>query len=198
MITVGLTGGIGSGKTTIANYFIELGVPVYFADDQAKRIMNSSKKIKKKLIAEFGKDTYKDEELNRSYLATIVFNDKDKLEIINRIVHPEIAKHFSKWITKQKANYIIQENAILFENDTASKFDYIVTVTAPVETKINRVLKRDATTKDAVLSRMGNQWNDAKKIQLSDFVIHNMNLIETKKQVVKLHQKLLKIKKKKS
>lgn len=198
MITVGLTGGIGSGKTTIANYFIELGVPVYFADDQAKRIMNSFKKIKKKLIAEFGKDTYKDGELNRAYLAAIVFNDKDKLEIINHIVHPEIAKHFSKWITKQKANYIIQENAILFENDTASKFDYIITVTAPVELKINRVLKRDATTKDAVLSRMDNQWDDAKKTQLSDFIIHNINLIETKKQVVKLHKKLLKIKKKKS
>ncbi len=193
MITIGLTGGIGSGKTTIANYFIEFGVPVYFADDEAKRLMNSSIKIKKKLTAEFGKETYKDGELNRTFLASIVFNDKNKLENINKIIHPEIAKHFLKWIKTQKSNYVIQENAILFENGTASKFDYIITVTAPIDIKINRVLKRDSTSKKAILSRMSNQWNDNKKVELSDFVIHNINLIDTKKQVKKLHKKLLKI-----
>jgi len=193
MITVGLTGGIGSGKTTIANFFIELGIPVYFADDEAKKIMNSSKKIKKKLIAEFGDEAYKNEELNRGYLADIVFNDKEKLSIINSIVHPEIAKHFSKWVKKQKTKYIIQENAILFENDTASKFDFIITVTAPIDIKIDRILKRDSTTKEAVLSRIDSQWSDAKKIKMSDFVINNIDLIDTKLQVENLHKELLKI-----
>ncbi len=199
MIIIGLTGGIGSGKTTIANYFIELGVPVYFADDEAKELMNSSKKIKKKLIAEFGKETYKDGELNKAYLAAIVFKDKKKLSSINAIVHPEIAKHFSKWVKKQakspETTYVIQENAILFENNTASRFDYIITVTAPVEIKIDRVVKRDSITKEAILSRMNNQWSDAEKIELSDFVIYNTKLTDTKKQVAKLHKKLLKVKK---
>jgi len=194
MIKVGLTGGIGSGKTTIANYFIDLGVPVYFADDEAKKLMNSSKRIKKKLIAEFGDETYQDGELNRPYLSSIVFNDKKKLSTINAIVHPEIAKHFSKWLKKQKTHYIIQENAILFENSAASKFDFIITVTSPIDSRINRVLKRDSTTKDAILERMNNQWDDTKKIELSDFVIRNINLKDTKKQVVKLHKKLLEIK----
>lgn len=199
MITIGLTGGIGSGKTTVANYFIELGVPVYFADNEAKELMNTSKKIKKKLIAQFGEEAYKDGKLNRAYLAAIVFNDKNKLNIINKIVHPEVVKHFSIWVKQQSQNikndYVIQENAILFENGSASKFNYIITVTAPVDIRINRILKRDSITKDAILSRMDNQWSDNEKVKLSDFVINNINLIDTKKQVKKLHKKLLKINK---
>jgi len=193
MIVIGLTGGIGSGKTTVANYFIALGVPVYFADNEAKKLMNSSKAIKKKLITEFGKDAYKEGKLNRPYLASIIFNDKNKLNVINSIVHPEVNKHFSSWIKKQKVSYVIQENAILFENNTALKFDYIITVTAPTKVKIDRILKRDSTTKDDVLSRMNNQWDDTKKIELSDFVIHNIDLTETENQVDQLHKKLLKI-----
>lgn len=199
MITIGLTGGIGSGKTTVANYFIELGVPVYFADNEAKELMNISKKIKKKLIAQFGEEAYKDGKLNRAYLAAIVFNDKNKLSIINKIVHPEVVKHFSIWVKQQSQNikndYVIQENAILFENGSASKFNYIITVTAPVDIRINRILKRDSITKDAILSRMDNQWSDNEKVKLSDFVINNIDLIDTKKQVKKLHKKLLKINK---
>jgi len=194
MIKIGLTGGIGSGKTTVANYFIELGVPVYFADNEAKKLMNSSKEIKKKLISAFGEDTFNEEGLNRAYLAELVFKDKNKLSIINAIVHPEIAKHFSKWVKKQNADYIIQENAILFENDTASKFDYIITVTAPIDVRIDRILNRDTTTKEAILARINNQWDDIEKIKLSDFVIDNFNLVDTKKKVKKLHKKLLKIK----
>jgi len=197
MITIGLTGGIGSGKTTVANYFIELGVPVYFADDEAKKLMSTSKKIKKKLITEFGEEAYKDGALNRAYLAAIVFKDKKKLSIINKIIHPEVAKHFSKWTKKQSKNiennYIIQENAILFENGSASNFDYIVTVTAPIEIKIDRILKRDAITKDAILSRMNNQWDDHKKVKLSDYIINNIDLADTKEQVKKLHRELSKI-----
>ena len=195
MIKVGLTGGIGSGKTTVANYFIELGMPVYFADKEAKKLMNSSTKIKNKLINEFGENTYKNGELNRKYLANIVFHNKSKLSIINGIVHPAVAKHFAKWVKKQKTKYVIQENAILFENNTASNFDYIITVTAPVDVKIDRIIKRDSTTKEDVLSRMNNQWDDIKKIEMSDFVINNIELSDTKKQIAKLHKKLSKIEK---
>lgn len=195
MIKIGLTGGIGSGKTTVAKIFSSFGVPVYFADEEAKKLMNSSKKIKKKLIAEFGIETYKDGQLNRPYLSSIVFNDKKKLAKINAIVHPEVAKHFAKWAKKQEADYIIQENAILFENNNSAEFDFIIVVTAPDDIKIARILKRDASTKEEILSRMSNQWNDDKKVKLSDFVIHNNNLDATKKQVRNLHKKLLGIKK---
>jgi len=193
MIKVGLTGGIGSGKTTVANYFIELGVPVYFADDVAKKLMNSSADIKNKLIREFGEKTYQNGELNRKYLASIVFHDTSKLNIINGIVHPAVANHFAKWIKKQKSNYIIQENAILFENKTSSIFDYIITVAAPIDLKIERILKRDSGSKNDILSRMKNQWDDDRKIDLSDFVIDNIDLADTKKQVSQIHKKLLKI-----
>lgn len=193
MIKVGLTGGIGSGKTTVANYFIELGVPVYFADDEAKKLMNSSADIKNKLIREFGEKTYQNGELNRKYLASIVFHDTSKLNIINGIVHPAVANHFAKWIKKQKSNYIIQENAILFENKTSSIFDYIITVAAPIDLKIERILKRDSGSKNDILSRMKNQWDDDRKIDLSDFVIDNIDLADTKKQVGQIHKKLLKI-----
>ena len=193
MIKVGLTGGIGSGKTTVANYFIELGMPVYFADNEAKKLMNSSTKIKNKLINEFGENTYQNGELNRQYLADIVFHNKSKLSIINGIVHPAVAKHFAKWVKEHKTDYIIQENAILFENNTSSNFDYIITVTAPVEIKIERILKRDLISKNDIISRMNNQWDDTKKIELSDFVIDNVDLADTKKQVNRIHKKLIKI-----
>ena len=190
MIVVGLTGGIGSGKTTVANYFMSLGVPVYFADIEAKELMNTSKKIKKKLIAEFGKESFKNKKLNRAYIASIVFNNKSKLELLNKIVHPEVAHHFTTWVKKQKAVYVIQENAIMFENNTASGYNFIITVTAPIEVRIDRVMKRDVVSKEAVLSRINNQWDDTEKIKRSDFVIYNINLADTKKQVKKIHKEL--------
>ncbi len=194
MITVGLTGGIGSGKSTIADFFNELGVPVYVADIEAKKLMNTSKSIQKQMIAEFGVEAYGDDnQLNRAFLATIVFNDKNKLAAINNIVHPKLAKHFSKWLKKQKAPYAIQENAIIFENNTAEKFDYIITVTAPVEQRIKRVIKRDSSTKAEVIARMKNQWDETKKNKLADFVIHNINLSDTKKQVKFIHKKIVKL-----
>jgi len=194
MITVGLTGGIGSGKSTIADFFNELGIPVYVADIEAKKLMNTSKSIQKKIIAEFGVYAYNDENrLNRAYLAATVFNDKNKLAAINNIVHPTLAKHFSKWLKKQKSPYVIQENAIIFENNTAEKFDYIIAVTAPIEQRIKRVIKRDSSTKEEVIARMKNQWDEAKKNKLANFVIHNINLSDTKKQVKAIHEKIVKL-----
>ena len=192
MIKVGLTGGIGSGKTTVAKYFSELGIPIYYADLEARRLMKSSSLIKRKLIKEFGNDAYKDGELNTSFLASIVFKDKSKLAQINSIIHPEVAKDFLSWIKKQNAPYVIEESAILFENNLIDHFDYIITVTAPADVRINRIIKRDSTSKKEVLLRMNNQWDDKKKIELSDYIIHNIELSDTKKQVKELHKTILK------
>jgi len=193
MTTVGLTGGIGSGKSTVADFFRALGVPVYNADIEAKKLMNTSKTIRKELVTEFGMETFKEGILNRAYLAAIVFKDKKKLNKLNNIVHPKLAKHFVKWRLRQVTPYSIQENAIIFENNKADEYDYIIAVTAPKIKRIERVLKRDNTSTENVLARMDNQWDEAKKNELSDFVINNVKLSETKKEVGKIHKKLLQL-----
>ena len=191
MIIVGLTGGIGSGKTTVAKQFSELGIPVYIADEEAKKLMRRSKIIKRKLITLFGEDAYKDGELNKPFLANIIFNDKNYLEKMNAIVHPKVARHFEKWILKQDAPYVIKEVAILFENGGHKACDFVITVTAPIETRIKRLLKRDHTSKEKIEAIMKNQWTDNEKVKHSHFVIENIALENTKKQVLKINKKLL-------
>lgn len=193
MIVVGLTGGIGAGKSTIATFFKELNVPVYFADNEAKRLMHTSKVVKEKIINEFGEKAYIHNKLNRPFLAAIVFNDKSKLTAINAIVHPSVSNSFKRWTHKQTSPYVIQENAILFENGTSHKFDYIITVTAPLDEKIQRVMVRDNVKRADVLTRINNQISDSEKIKRSDFVIHNLDLVSSKKEVIKIHKKLLKL-----
>lgn len=188
---VGLTGGIGSGKTTIANFFKELGVPIYIADTEAKALMNRSKVIKRKLIALFGDNAYQNEKLNRDFLSKQIFNNKDLLQKMNAIVHPKVASHFKRWVKKQEAPYVISEAAILFENGSYKKYDYIITVTAPEEVRLKRVMSRDSASKEKVKSVMNNQWKDEEKIKLSDYVIQNINLEEAKAQVLQIHQNLL-------
>lgn len=188
---VGLTGGIGSGKTTIANFFKELGVPIYIADTEAKALMNRSKVIKRKLIALFGDNAYQNGKLNRDFLSKQIFNNKDLLQKMNTIVHPKVASHFKRWVKKQEAPYVISEAAILFENGSYKKYDYIITVTAPEEVRLKRVMSRDSASKEKVKSVMNNQWKDEEKIKLSDYVIQNINLEEAKAQVLQIHQNLL-------
>lgn len=190
MITVGLTGGIGSGKSTIAKMFEDLGVAVYYADDEAKKLMNTSPQIKKKLIEVFGEKAYENGILNRSFLADIVFNDKEKLQQINAIVHPEVDQHFKNWVTYQKGDFVIQENAILFENGMQHKFDYIITVIAPKNVKIKRVIKRDKVNRQQIISRMNNQLDDDEKIKKSNFIINNINLSQSKDQVKEIFMEL--------
>lgn len=192
MITVGLTGGIGSGKTTVAMAFKALGVPVYIADFEAKALMNRSKVIRRKLEAIFGEAAYIDNKLNKPFLAEAIFNNKDLLKQMNAIVHPKVAKHFLKWKAKQNAIYTISEVAILFENTTYKNYDYIITVTAPKHDRIARVIKRDHTTKEKIQAIINNQWTDVQKIKLSDFVINNTNLEFTNKQVLEIHNALIK------
>jgi len=190
---VGLTGGIGSGKTTIANFFKELGIPVYIADTEAKALMNRSKVIKKKLIALFGENAYQDGKLNREYLSKQIFNNKDLLQKMNAIVHPKVASHFKRWVKKQDAPYVISEAAILFENGSYKKYDYIITVTAPEAIRLKRVVLRDNSSEQKVKSVMNNQWKDEEKIKLSDFIIQNINIDEAKNQVQQIHKKLLEL-----
>lgn len=191
MIIVGLTGGIGSGKTTVANMFIELGIPIYIADVEAKKLMNSSKVIKRELIQLFGTNTYSDGKINKAFLADKIFNDKDLLVKMNAVVHPKVKTHFKKWIKIQRSLYVIYEAAILFENGGYKECDYIITVTAPETVRIQRILQRDNSTKQSVRAIMDNQWNDAKKVKLSHFVIENKELSQTAKQVKNIHLKIL-------
>jgi dephospho-CoA kinase len=192
MIIVGLTGGIGSGKTTVAKQFLEIGIPVYIADEEAKHLMRRSKIIKRKLIKLFGKEAYVGEELNKPFLANIIFNDKNYLQKMNAIVHPKVARHFEKWVLKQEAPYVIKEVAILFENGGHNTCDFVITVTAPIETRIKRLLKRDNTSYEKIEAIMKNQWTDEEKVKQSHFVIENIELENTKKQVVKIHKEILK------
>lgn len=191
MIVVGLTGGIGSGKTTVAKTFEQFDIPVYIADVEAKALMRQSKVIKEELIALFGEEAYIENELNKPFIANIIFNDKAYLEKMNAIIHPRVATHFKEWMAKQKSPYVIKEVAILFENGTDKQCDYIITVTAPKALRIKRLLERDATTISKIESIMKNQWADTEKIKRSHFVIENINFVDIKKQVLKIHNQII-------
>ncbi len=184
MIKVGLTGGIGSGKTTISKMFKEIGVPVYIADDAGKELMDTSAKIREKIVQLLGESSYSGNKPNRPFIASKVFKDKALLEQLNAIIHPAVASHFKNWLSKQSSVYIIYEAAILFEKGSHKNFDFSILVTAPKETRIQRVLKRDNTSREQIEARMNNQWSDEKKIELADFVIKNEEIEESKKQVI--------------
>ena len=191
MIIVGLTGGIGSGKTTIGKYFASCGIPVYIADDEAKALMNRSKVIKRKLVKLFGKSAYKEGKLNRPYLASKIFNDKTLLQEMNAIVHPKVASHFKRWIKKQDAPYIIKEAAIIFENNLQYQYDFIIAVVADEDLRINRVMQRDGATRKKIESIIANQLPDEDKIKRSDFVILNNDLEVAKKKAKEIHKTIL-------
>ncbi|MEO1030680.1 MAG: dephospho-CoA kinase [Bacteroidota bacterium] len=196
MIVVGLTGGIGSGKTTVAKCFESFGIPVYIADTEAKALMNRSKVIKRKLIQLFGPSAYVNGLLNREYLASKIFNDKTLLSEMNAIVHPKVASHFKRWLKKQDAPYVIKEAAIIFENNLEYQYHYIITVIADEALRIERVMKRDGVSAEKVKAIMQNQLSDKEKIKKSDFVIENNDLDISKKQTQNIHSAILrKIKK---
>lgn len=183
---IGLTGGMGSGKTTIAAYFAEMGVPVYIADNGAREVMQLDHVIQE-IKKVFGETVFESGVLNRARLAEIVFNDKEKLAKLNAIVHPAVKKDFEVWLLQhQNYEYVIYEAAILFESGRYKECDFIITVTAPEEIRIDRVLKRDNTTRSQVLSRMQMQWKDEDRISKSNFVINNVNLKIAKEEVVKI------------
>ena len=191
MKVIGLTGGIGSGKSTVARMFELLNVPVYYADLEAKKLINSDADLIYEITKYFGEQAYVNKVLNRVYIAGIVFKDKEKLKILNALVHPKVRKDFLAWIEVQNAPYVIQENALIFEKKSKDLFDQVITVTADKELRIQRIMDRDDLNKDQVFNRMTSQLDDIEKTKLADFVIYNETLEETKSQVDLIHQELL-------
>ena len=193
-MVVGLTGGIGSGKSTILKRFNALSdIAVYNADVEAKKLMNTSPIIKSKLIGLFGDAAYMDNQLNRSFIASVVFSDKEKLEKLNAIVHPEVYDHLNSFIEENRSkDYVLYENAILFENKSDVFCDYIITVIAHEKIRIDRVVARDGISRQEVEKRINNQWLGAKKALLSNYVIINEDLKTLDSQIVKIHNNLTK------
>lgn len=192
MKVVGLTGGIGSGKTTVAGFFKELDIPVYIADEAGKRLMKTSSEIRQKIIALFGKDAYQEHSPNRKFIAERVFNDKELLSQLNNIIHPAVERDFNAWLKDQSSPYVIYEAAILFETGGYKKCDFNILVTASQKLRIERLQKRDDSSVEEIKARMDNQWGDKKKSQMADFIINNGELAQTKLQVENIHQQILK------
>lgn len=194
MIKVGITGGMGSGKSTIAKVFEVLGIPVYYADDAAKKLMNENASLKEKLIAVFGKEIYLEGVLNRTYLSGLVFNNPEKLIQLNNIVHPATIVDAENWMQQQHSSYAIKEAAILFESGANKYLDKVIGVYAPVQLRIKRVIQRDNSTEEAVLARMNKQMDEEKKMKLCDYVITNDEKELVIPQVLKIHKLLINLK----
>ncbi|UGS24592.1 dephospho-CoA kinase [Flavobacterium channae] len=177
---IGLTGGIGSGKSTVVNYIASKGIPVYIADDEAKKIMEDAT-VKQRIQKLFSQSVLNDNgTLNRKKIAELVFGFPDKLKELNAIVHPEVQNHFKEWLFKHKEySFIIKEVAILFETGGNKQCDKVILITAPEELRIQRAMKRDNLTKKDVLVRINTQLPDSKKKELSDFVVENVDLNDT-------------------
>jgi len=190
-MVVGLTGGIGSGKTTVLEMFKELGASVYVADIEAKKLMSTSIELKDKITELLGEEAYLDGLLNRAYIAKIVFKDPKILEALNSIVHPAVQNNFLEYSKTAKGPYVIYESALLFESKKNNLCDEIVLVIAPTEIRIQRVLKRDKTTIKQIEERISNQMSDASKIAKAKHIISNTSLIKTKEEVLRLHQLFL-------
>lgn len=183
---IGLTGGIGSGKTTIANYFKAAGVPVYIADDAAREVMKTNE-VKSEIKKVFGSSVFDETHLDRRKLADIVFSNPEKLKVLNAVIHPAVKNHFDQWILNYKNSpTIIYEAAILFESGSFKNCDTIINVTAPIELRLQRVMKRDKITREAVLKRMNMQWTDEQRSEKSDFTIENVVLETTKFEFEKI------------
>ena len=191
MIKVGITGGIGSGKSTVARIFTVLGIPVYYADEVAKRLMNEHPLIREQLIQHFGEDTYSGNQLNRSYLAKQVFNNEEKLGLLNSIVHPITIAEGEMWMQNQTTPYAIKEAALFFESGSYSDLDYMIGVSAPRHLRMKRVMDRDGITREDVQRRMHNQISDEIKMKLCDFVIVNDEQKLIVPKVLLLHEKFL-------
>jgi len=188
MLRIGITGGIGSGKSTVSKIFEVLGAPVYYADDASKRLMNEDEEVKEKLRSVFGEGVYANGTLNRQYLSSIVFNDPLKLALLNSIVHPATIKDAEDWMLKQTAPYAIKEAALIFESGSQEHLDKVIGVYAPAAVRIHRVMQRDNVTREEVLGRMSKQIDEDIKMRLCDYVIKNDEQELLIPQVLKLHE----------
>ncbi len=196
MKLIGLTGGIGSGKTMVAEILQSMGIPVYSSDDHGKRIMNTDTVVIQKITDLFGTEAYNHGNLNSAWIASKVFQDKSLLQQLNAIVHPAVYDDLIHWTQKeecQSAPYIIQESAIFFEENLTQRFNAVILVVADVETRIERVMKRDQADREKVISRMQQQWPDEKKIPLADFIIYNDGSRSVIRQIIDIHMMIRKL-----
>lgn len=191
MLKIGLTGGIGSGKSTVAKVFEVLGIPIYYADEAAKRLMNADEELKEKIKLQFGNEVYKNRQLDKKYLADIVFTSPEKLALLNALVHPATLKDAERWMQKQTTPYCIKEAALIFESGAQQNLDYVIGVTAPAPLRILRTMQRDGVTREEVIARMDKQMDDIIKMKLCDFVIKNDEQEMLLPQILELHKKLL-------
>jgi len=190
MLKVGLTGGIGSGKTTIAEVFKQMGIAVYSSDDRAKSIMVNDVALRLEITNTFGTESYSNNQLNRAYIARKVFSNSVELAKLNAIVHPALKKDFVLWCSNQKGLYILKEAAILFESNAHVGLGKVILVSAAKEIKLTRILNRDSSTREEVLLRMDKQWSDEKKRVLSDFEIVNDEDESVINQILEIHKSL--------
>ena len=190
MLKVGLTGGIGSGKTTIAEVFKQMGIAVYSSDDRAKSIMVNDVALRLEITNTFGTESYSNNQLNRAYIARKVFSNSVELAKLNAIVHPALKKDFMLWCSNQKGLYILKEAAILFESNAHVGLDKVILVSAAKEIKLTRILNRDSSTREEILLRMDKQWSDEKKRILSDFEIVNDEDESVINQILEIHKSL--------
>ena len=191
MIKVAITGGIGTGKTTISNMFSDKGVPVFNSDEIAKEIMSTNSLLKNEIVTAFGDKVYDKNKLNKEYLSDVIFNNETLLKKINSIVHPYVADEFNSWIEEQDSKYIVYESAIIFENQAEDFFDKIICVTASEEDVISRVMKRSNFSVDKIKSIINKQLPNDAKIQKSDYVIENINISKLSDKVLEIHNDIM-------
>ena len=191
MKKIGITGGIGSGKTYVASVFQSLGIPIFYADIKSKKLMTSSEKLIKLLKEEFGNDIYKDSDLNKEKLASIVFSNSNKLQKLNSLVHPIVKEEFNNWCKEQTSPYVIKEAAILFESNSYLGLDAVICVSAPLELRKTRLLKRDNYTEKEINNRIENQISQKEKEKRSDYIIVNDEKDLLLPQIIKIHKELL-------
>lgn len=191
MLKIGLTGGIGSGKSTVAKVFEILGIPVYKADDEAKRLMSTDPELITKIKEHFSDEAYINGNLNKSFLSSQVFNNKDKINLLNSIVHPFTINDGKRWMSQQKSPYAIKEAALIFESGSQGDFDLIIGVFAPISLRIHRAMQRDHAEKQKIQERMQNQIKEEIKMKLCDEVLINNEQILLLPQIIALHEKIL-------
>ncbi len=190
MLKIGLTGGIGGGKSTVAKVFEVLGMPVYYADDAAKKLMNEEGPLKQQIQKIFGATAYRNGQLDRKYVADIVFKKPDKLQLLNALVHPATINDAQKWMQRQRTSYAIKEAALIFESGAQQQLDYVIGVYAPTPLRIQRTMQRDGITEEEVIARINKQLDENSKMQLCDFVIINDEKQLLIPQVVEVHKKI--------
>lgn len=192
MTTVGLTGGIGSGKTTIANLFAtEFAIPIYIADTKAKELIAQDTHLQQEIKALLGEEAFVEGKYNTAFVASIVFSTPEKLQALNQLIHPYVQQDFARWREEQDSPYVIKESAILFESGSYKDCDYIITVTAPLEERIRRVMLRDKIDRKTVEKRIKNQWNDENRIKLSTFVMDNRDFGRNLDKIQTIHCKIM-------